>query len=131
MGAGLREETGSHFFAMSNPPDEFIRPGSLSIKRLKVKEGPTPVWIVWRPGVAQGVGGDDAEAFSKILKLCRWPASTPTGQALRSLNPWKSYEVKTETTDGAARTELQSAAKAPALRPRGSGTGRGEPKSRC
>lgn len=92
MGAGLREETGSHFFAMSNPPDEFIKPGSLSVKRLKVKEGPTPVWIVWRPDVAQGVGGDDAEAFSRILKLCRWPASTPTGQALREwLEAW-GYE---------------------------------------
>ncbi|MBB78326.1 MAG: hypothetical protein CL844_04930 [Crocinitomicaceae bacterium] len=77
---------------MEKPPAEFVRHGSLIVRRLNVREGPAPVWIVWRPDVAQGVGGDDAEAFSKILRLCRWPASTPTGQALREwLAAW-GYE---------------------------------------
>lgn len=79
----------------SKPPDEFVVPGSLRVTRQRTREGPSPVWIVWRPHTAQAVAGDDAKAFSAILKLCRWPASTPTGQLLREwLEAW-GYVRKT------------------------------------
>lgn len=74
---------------------EFVVPGSLRITRQRMREGPSPVWIVWRPNTAQAVAGEDAAAFSAILKLSRWPASTPTGQKLREwLESW-GYVRKT------------------------------------
>ena len=65
------------------PPAEFNVPGSLMIRRQRMREGPSPVWILWKPHTAQSVHGESPESFSAILKFCQWPVGTPTGEALR------------------------------------------------
>ena len=55
----------------------FTRPG-LRIERITPHEGPTPVWNAWRP--------NRSECFTdtaKLIRFCKWPKSTPTGQELR------------------------------------------------
>lgn len=65
------------------PPAEFKVPGSLTIVRQVVREGPSPQWTMWRPHTSQAVAGNDPETFSAILKFAKWPAKTPTGERLR------------------------------------------------
>ena len=70
--------------AAKKPAQVFEVPGSLKIERFRQREGPSPVWIIWTPGTSRPVPGSDQEAFRAILKLAKWPASTPTGEKLRA-----------------------------------------------
>ena len=59
-------------------PDQFEIPGSLWIERSRRKDGPSPVYVAWRPHTSQLF-------YEKkpLLKFCKWPASTQSGQDLR------------------------------------------------
>ena len=59
-------------------PDVFYVPNSLMVQKQENKDGPSPVWVVWRPNTSMCVA--DREA---VLRFARWPKSTPTGQELR------------------------------------------------
>ena len=59
-------------------PERFHVPGSLWVERQIRKEGPSPVFICWRPDTAQGFTDT-----KELLRFARWPKSTPTGTALR------------------------------------------------
>lgn len=56
----------------------FRVPGSLFIERTPSREGPSPVWICWKPHTSR-VFADPKAA----IKFAAWPKSTPTGQELR------------------------------------------------
>ena len=85
------------------PSSEFVVPGSLSVRRQRMREGPSPVWIVWRPHTCQSVSGDSPESFSQLLKLCKWPPGTPTGDRLRDwLVEWGHVRKK----KGAKKKEI-------------------------
>ena len=58
--------------------DLFYIPGSLRVERIKMREGPTPVFICWKPDTSQTFVERKA-----LLKFVAWPKSTPTGVALR------------------------------------------------
>ena len=60
-------------------PQRFHVPGSVWVERQVRREGPSPVWVVWKPNTSRGF--TDRKA---ALKFCAWPASTPTGQELRA-----------------------------------------------
>lgn len=55
-------------------PTDFIRPGSISITYSRRDR----LFTCWRPHVSQV-----ATTRKEVLAFARWPASTPTGQALR------------------------------------------------
>ena len=58
--------------------DIFYIPNSLSIQRVKSKEGPSPQFVVWT--------GRSSKLFtskSEALKFIKWPKSTPTGVLIR------------------------------------------------
>ena len=57
---------------------QFFKPGSLMIEYQEHREGPSPVFVCWKPGTAQSF-----TERSALLKFCAWPASTPTGKELR------------------------------------------------
>jgi len=59
-------------------PDRFEIPGSLLIERSLRREGPSPVYVAWRPHTSRLF-------YEKkpLLKFCKWPASTQSGVALR------------------------------------------------
>ena len=59
-------------------PDIFEIPGSLHVERSLRREGPSPVYVAWTPNTSRMF-------YEKkpLLKFCRWPASTPSGTALR------------------------------------------------
>ena len=57
----------------------FQIPGSLYVERQVRREGPSPIWVVWKPHISMGF--TDRKA---ALRFCAWPASTPTGQELRA-----------------------------------------------
>ena len=57
---------------------QFYIPGSVFIEYQTRTEGPSPVWVCWKPGRSQGF--TDTKA---LLKFAGWPKSTPTGMALR------------------------------------------------
>ena len=57
---------------------QFCKPGSLIVEYQQHREGPTPVWVAWKPGISQSF--TDTKA---LLKFCSWPKSTPTGVELR------------------------------------------------
>ena len=57
---------------------QFFKPGSLIIGYQEHREGPSPVFVCWRPGRSQTFTDRSA-----MLKFCAWPASTPTGRELR------------------------------------------------
>ena len=57
---------------------QFYKPGSVFIEYQTRSEGPSPVWVCWKPGSSKGF--TDTKA---LLKFAGWPASTPTGVALR------------------------------------------------
>ena len=57
---------------------QFYKPGSVFIEYQTRSEGPSPVWVCWKPGRSQGF--TDTKA---LLKFAGWPKSTPTGLALR------------------------------------------------
>lgn len=58
--------------------DKFSVPGSLTVERLKPKTGPSPIYLCWRPNLS--VFALDIKA---VVRFAKWPASTPTGAALR------------------------------------------------
>lgn len=66
--------------------DFFNVPHSLSIQRQHPKTGPSPLFLCWRPNLS--VYCLDAKS---VIRFARWPASTPTGAALRQ---WLSFETK-------------------------------------
>lgn len=57
---------------------QFYKPGSVFIEYQTPSEGPSPVWVCWKPNSSQGF--TDVKA---LLKFAGWPKSTPTGIALR------------------------------------------------
>lgn len=64
--------------------DEFVVPGSLRITKMTNRIGKPPEvdiethFICWRPDLSQGfVDPKD------VARFARWPASTPTGKAMR------------------------------------------------
>lgn len=56
----------------------FFKPGSILIERQVPREGPSPVFICWKPDTSQTFTDE-----KKLLKFCAWPKSTPTGTELR------------------------------------------------
>jgi hypothetical protein len=56
----------------------FEVPGSLRVEYQEHKEGPSPVYVAWKPGTSQTF-----RERSPLLKFAQWPASTPTGRRLR------------------------------------------------
>ena len=66
-------------------PSRFHVPGSLLVERHLRREGPSPVFVAWKPHTSRLF-----YERSPLLKFCAWPASTPTGQEFRE---WlKSFE---------------------------------------
>lgn len=59
-------------------PDRFEIPGSLWIERSLRREGPSPVYVAWRPHTSRLFYDQ-----KPLLKFCKWPASTQSGIALR------------------------------------------------
>ena len=57
---------------------QFFKPGSIFIERQMPREGPSPVFICWKPDTSQTFTDE-----KKLLKFCAWPKSTPTGTELR------------------------------------------------
>jgi hypothetical protein len=59
-------------------PDRFEVPGSLLVERSLRKDGPSPVYVAWKPHTSQLF-------YEKkpLLAFCKWPASTSSGVALR------------------------------------------------
>ena len=56
----------------------FDVPGSLRVEYQEHKEGPSPVYVVWKPGTCKAF-----QERGPLLKFVQWPASTPTGRRLR------------------------------------------------
>lgn len=67
-------------------PDYFTA-GGLWIERRRNKEGPPVTYTVWKPNTSR-IFTD----VKKAIKFAAYPASTPTGQALREW--FKSFEPK-------------------------------------
>ena len=59
-------------------PDRFEIPGSLWIERSLRREGPSPVYVAWVPNSSRLFYDQ-----KRLLKFCKWPASTQSGIALR------------------------------------------------
>ena len=57
---------------------QFFKPGSVLIERQVPREGPSPVFIAWKPHTSQTFTDEKA-----LLKFAAWPKSTPTGSELR------------------------------------------------
>ena len=58
--------------------DTFYIPNSLSIQRVKSKEGPSPQFVVWTKGSSMLFTNK-----TDALKFIKWPKSTPTGLLIR------------------------------------------------
>ena len=56
----------------------FCKPGSIIVEYQEHREGPTPIYVAWKPHTAKSF--TDVKA---LLKFCAWPKSTPTGIELR------------------------------------------------
>ena len=56
----------------------FHVPGSVIVERSLRREGPSPVFVAWKPRTSRLF-----YERKSLLKFCAWPASTPTGQELR------------------------------------------------
>ena len=56
----------------------FCKPGSIIVEYQEHREGPTPIYVAWKPHTAKSF--TDVKA---LLKFCAWPKSTPTGMELR------------------------------------------------
>ena len=63
---------------MKQKPDVFYIPNSLSIQRVKSREGPAITFVVWS-GNSSRIFQDKKEA----LKFIQWLKSTPTGALIR------------------------------------------------
>lgn len=58
--------------------NRFDVPGSLMVERVLPKGETVPYYVCWRPHISCF-----ANTIKEVLKFARWPASTPTGAALR------------------------------------------------
>ena len=56
----------------------FEVPGALRVEHQEPREGPSPIYVAWKPGVSQTF-----RERSPLLKFIQWPASTPTGRRFR------------------------------------------------
>ena len=56
----------------------FHKPGSLMVEYQEHREGPTPIYVAWKPNTAKSF-----TEIKPLLKFCAWPKSTPTGVELR------------------------------------------------
>lgn len=59
-------------------PAQFHVPNALFVERSLRREGPSPVYIAWKPHTSRLFYDR-----KNLLKFCAWPKSLPTGQALR------------------------------------------------
>jgi len=59
-------------------PAQFHVPNALFIERSLRREGPSPVYIAWKPHTSRLFYDKKS-----LLKFCAWPKSLTTGQALR------------------------------------------------
>ena len=75
--------------------DLFHIPGSLRVERIKMREGPTPVFICWKPGISQTFVERKA-----LLKFAAWPKSTPTGVKLREWLDSLEDAIEPASSDG-------------------------------
>jgi hypothetical protein len=83
---------------------QFYKPGSVFIEYQTRSEGPSPVWVCWKPGTSQGF--TDVKA---LLKFAGWPKSTPTGVALREWLNTLPLDVRaTKAKEDAASLEKVS-----------------------
>lgn len=83
---------------------QFYKPGSIFIEYQTRSEGPSPVWVCWKPGTSQGF--TDVKA---LLKFAGWPKSTPTGVALREWLDTLPADVRaTKAKEDAANLEKVS-----------------------
>ena len=71
---------------------QFYKPGSLMIEYQEHREGPSPVFVCWKPHSSQTFTDR-----SSLLKFCAWPASTPTGKELRA---WVDDQLANAPTEG-------------------------------
>ena len=79
--------------------EQFCKPGSILIEYQEHREGPSPVFVAWKPHTAKSF--TDTKA---LLKFCGWPKSTPTGIELRDWlakfdTPAQTEQNKEEPTD--------------------------------
>ena len=58
--------------------EQFLVPGSILIERQVHREGPSPVFIAWKPHTSQSFTDEKA-----LLKFAAWPKSTTTGTKIR------------------------------------------------
>ena len=78
----------------------FVRQG-LRIERITPHEGPSPVFNAWRPNRSQCFTDT-----TELIRFCKWPKSTPTGQELRD---WiDSFEI--DTAKATSQNELDPTA---------------------
>ena len=81
---------------------QFCKPGSLIVEYQEHREGPTPVWVAWKPGISQSF--TDTKA---LLKFAAWPKSTPTGVELREwIEAQKCVVVEQSESDPTADTKV-------------------------
>ena len=59
-------------------PEQFHVPNALFIERSLHKDGPSPLYVAWKPHTSRMFYNK-----TSLLKFCAWPKSLPTGQALR------------------------------------------------
>ena len=57
---------------------QFFKPGSLMVEYQEHREGPSPVFVAYKPHTSATFTDKKA-----LLKFAAWPASTPTGKELR------------------------------------------------
>ncbi|MFZ9619964.1 MAG: hypothetical protein ACO289_02075 [Prochlorococcaceae cyanobacterium] len=98
---------------MTKPDHLFVRHGSIRIE-WQPKDG---YFICWRPNVS--VGGNTRR---DVLRFARWPASTPTGQALRD---WLNGLDLPEDVAAAPPVPVDDSTDTPALAPELVATGFG------
>ena len=58
-------------------PEVFFTPGALRVERQTPREGPSPVYVAWKPHTAATF--TDTKA---LLKFAAWPKSTPNRSGL-------------------------------------------------
>lgn len=77
--------------------EQFLVPGSVLIERQLHREGPSPVFIAWKPHTSQSFTDE-----KELLKFVAWPKSTTTGTKIRD---WlRSFDSLTD-----AKPELDAA----------------------
>lgn len=59
-------------------PAQFHVPNALFVERSLHKDGPSPVYVAWKPHTSRLFYDKKS-----LLKFCAWPKSLATGQALR------------------------------------------------